>query len=133
VWVPVTAVPYYALYRRDLLRSGYRRGDILRIYALNLLLIPISLFGVFKSLRQAVTGQKTPFGRTPKTSDPTRVPRGYVVAEYVLLAQWLLGAGVQVLRGHAVPAPLALTNARVLALALCAPIGTPHIRRGSAR
>ena len=126
-WLPLTAVPYYALYTRDLLRSGYRRGDILRIYALNLLLIPISLFGVFKSLRQAVTGQKTPFGRTPKTSDPTRAPRGYVVAEYVLLAQWLLGASVEFLRGHPVHSALALTNAGFLAYALVALIGLPRL------
>jgi cellulose synthase/poly-beta-1,6-N-acetylglucosamine synthase-like glycosyltransferase/peptidoglycan/xylan/chitin deacetylase (PgdA/CDA1 family) len=124
-WLPLTAVPYYALYTRDLLRIGYRRGDVLRIYALNLLLIPISLCGVFKSLRQAVTGQKTPFGRTPKTSDPTRAPRGYVVAEYVLLAQWLLGASVEFLRGHPVHAALALTNAGLLAYTLVALVELP--------
>jgi len=129
VWLPLTAVPYYALYTRDLLRNGYRRGDVVRIYALNLLLIPISLSGVFKSLRQAVTGQKTPFGRTPKTSDPTRMPRGYVVAEYVLLAQWLLGASVEFLRGHSVHAALALTNAGFLAYAFVALVGLPRAGR----
>ena len=126
-WLPLTAVPYYALYTRDLLRSGYRGGDVLRVYALNLLLIPISLSGVFKSLRQTVTGQKTPFGRTPKTSDPTRAPRGYVLAEYVLLAQWLLGASVEFLRGHSVHAALALTNAGFLAYACVALIGWPGL------
>jgi cellulose synthase/poly-beta-1,6-N-acetylglucosamine synthase-like glycosyltransferase/peptidoglycan/xylan/chitin deacetylase (PgdA/CDA1 family) len=126
-WLPLTAVPYYVLYTRDLLRTGYRRGDVLRVYALNLLLIPISLCGVFKSLRQAVTGQKTPFGRTPKSSDPTRAPRGYVVAEYVLLAQWLLGASVEFLRGHSVHAALALTNAAFLTYAFVALIGLPGL------
>ena len=126
-WLPLTAIPYYTLYTRDLLRSGYHRGDILRVYALNLLLIPVSLCGVFKSLRQAVTGQKTPFGRTPKTSDPTRAPRGYVFAEYVLLAQWLLGASVEFLRGHPVHAALALTNAAFLAYAFVALISLPGL------
>src|SRR3989442_1216768 len=81
LWLPMTAVPYYVLYTRDLLQSGYRASDVLRVYALNLLLIPIHLSGALKSLHQAWTGRKTAFGRTPKTRGVTRVPRAYLVAE----------------------------------------------------
>src|SRR5437667_11920720 len=99
LWLPLTAVPYYALYMRDLLQSGYRASDVLRVYALNLLLIPIHLSGALKSLHQAWTGRKTAFGRTPKTRGVTRVPTAYLVVEYVLLAQWLLGSVVELVHG----------------------------------
>jgi cellulose synthase/poly-beta-1,6-N-acetylglucosamine synthase-like glycosyltransferase len=127
LWLPLTAVPYYALYTRDLLQSGYRAGDVLRVYALNLMLIPINLSGSFQSLRQAWTGRKTAFGRTPKTQSRTRVPRAYLVAEYVLLAQWLLGAVVELLQGHSLHAALAFANAAFLAYAIASFIGLPKI------
>lgn len=65
-WLPLTALPYFALYGRDMVLLGYKWWDLLRVYALNLLLIPVNLGGVVKSLQQAVTGRQTPFGRTPK-------------------------------------------------------------------
>jgi cellulose synthase/poly-beta-1,6-N-acetylglucosamine synthase-like glycosyltransferase len=128
LWLPLTAVPYYALYTRDLLQSGYRAGDVLRVYALNLMLIPINLSGVFKSLRQACTGRRSAFGRTPKTKARTRAPRGYLGAEYVLLAQWLLGAVVEVLQGRPLHAVLVVVNAGFLAYAIVSFIGLPEIR-----
>jgi cellulose synthase/poly-beta-1,6-N-acetylglucosamine synthase-like glycosyltransferase len=128
LWLPLTAVPYYALYIRDLLQSGYRAGDVLRVYALNLMLIPVNLSGAFTSLRQAWTGRKAAFGRTPKTPGCTRAPRGYLVAEYVLLAQWLLGAAVEVLQGRVLHAVLALANAGFLAYAIGVFIGFPGLR-----
>jgi len=53
-------------YGRDLVRIGYRLRDLVRVYALNLLLIPVNLGGVFKSIQQGITRRKIPFGRTPK-------------------------------------------------------------------
>jgi cellulose synthase (UDP-forming) len=128
LWLPLTAVPYYALYTRDLLQSGYRASDVLRVYALNLLLIPVHLSGAFRSLYQAWTGRKTAFGRTPKTRGVTRVPRAYWVAEYVLLAQWLLGTLVEILQGRPLQAVLVLVNAGFLAYAIVTFIGLPDVR-----
>ncbi|PYM29686.1 MAG: glycosyl transferase [Candidatus Rokuibacteriota bacterium] len=127
LWLPLTAVPYYALYTRDLLASGYRASDVLRVYALNLMLIPINLAGAFKSLHQAWTGRRTAFGRTPKTQGRTRAPRAYVMAEYVLLAQWLLGGAVELVQGHRLHAVLALMNAAFLAYAIVVFIGVPDV------
>src|SRR5256885_1060029 len=81
-WLPLSAAPYFFLYARDLVRTGYRYADLLRVYALNLMLIPVNLGGVLKSLEQALTGRKTPFGRTPKVSGRTAAPALYVLAEY---------------------------------------------------
>jgi cellulose synthase/poly-beta-1,6-N-acetylglucosamine synthase-like glycosyltransferase len=73
LWMPLTAFPYFALYARDLRSAGYRPiRDLMRIYALNLLLIPIHLRGALSSVAQAVTGKKIPFQRTPKVSGRTR-------------------------------------------------------------
>jgi cellulose synthase/poly-beta-1,6-N-acetylglucosamine synthase-like glycosyltransferase len=84
LWLPLTAIPFFLLNARDLRYSGYRARDMLRIYALNLLLLPVNLGGVMKSLEQAVTGKRIPFGRTPKVSGRTGVPTLYVAAAYAL-------------------------------------------------
>jgi len=90
-WLPVAAVPYFVLYARDLHLAGYSYTDVVRVYALNLLLIPVNLAGVLKSLHQGISGHKIPFGRTPKVEGRTRTPRRYLVAELVLLAYWSMG------------------------------------------
>jgi cellulose synthase/poly-beta-1,6-N-acetylglucosamine synthase-like glycosyltransferase len=78
-WLPLTTLPYFLLYGLDMKRLGYKWFDLLRVYALNLILIPVNLGGVFKSLQQAVTGRKTPFGRTPKVKSRTAAPPLYVL------------------------------------------------------
>ncbi len=92
VWLPATALPYFLLYGRDLVRIGYRWRDLASVYALNFLLIPINLGGVFKSFEQTVTHKKTPFGRTPKVLNRTAAPVRYLLAEYGMLIWWSLGA-----------------------------------------
>lgn len=72
-WMPLAALPYFALYARDLQQTGYRPfRDLLRVYALNLLLIPVHLIGALTSVRQAALGMKIPFKRTPKIAGRTR-------------------------------------------------------------
>jgi len=73
-WLPLTALPYFFLYARDLRHVGYRKRDVVGVYALNLALVPINLAGVAKSIQQAITRKKVPFARTPKVSGRTRVP-----------------------------------------------------------
>jgi cellulose synthase (UDP-forming) len=59
------------LYGRDLTQCGYRWTDLARVYALNLLLLPVNLAGVILSLWQILTGRKAAFGRTPKIEGRT--------------------------------------------------------------
>jgi len=118
LWLPLTALPYYVLYMRDLQRIGYRASDVVRVYALNLMLIPVNLAGVFTSLHQAWTGRKGTFGRTPKIKGRTEAPRRYVLAEYGLVAQWLLGAIMELLDHHHLHAAFALANALFLSYAI---------------
>lgn len=92
-WLPLTAVPYFYLYGRDLVSLKYRWSDLLRVYALNLMLIPVNLGGVFKSISQGISGHQIPFGRTPKVDGRTSVPGVYALA-VLALAAWCVGATI---------------------------------------
>ena len=63
----------------------YDRSMVFKVYALNLLLIPVNIAGVLKSIQQGITGGKIPFGRTPKVNDRTRSERKYIFFEYLIL------------------------------------------------
>ena len=134
VWLPLTAVPYYLLYARDLRLAGYRVGDALRVYALNLVLIPVNLVGVMGSLYQAALGTKAPFGRTPKVRDRTPVPAVYLVALLGIGLQWLVRALSDVLESRPLHAVLAVMNLGFLLYGLLTFIGLQNsvgdLRRG---
>lgn len=123
LWLPLTAIPYFVLYGRDLRYSGYRLRDFVSVYALNLLLIPVNTGGVLKSIQQAATGKRIPFGRTPKVSDRTAVPALYIAAEYGLLLWWLVGLGRDISAQRWASAAFCLFNAALLAFAIVRFIG----------
>ncbi len=79
------ALPYFLAMGSDLRATGYRFSDIFRIYGFNLILLPVNLAGVLKSLQQAITGKKIPFARTPKVKDRTAAPALYVIAPYLIV------------------------------------------------
>jgi cellulose synthase/poly-beta-1,6-N-acetylglucosamine synthase-like glycosyltransferase len=86
----LAALPYFLAMGSDLRDCGHRFSDILRIYGFNLVLLPVNLAGVLKSLQQAVTGDKIPFARTPKVKDRTAAPAIYVLTPYAIVAFSLL-------------------------------------------
>jgi cellulose synthase/poly-beta-1,6-N-acetylglucosamine synthase-like glycosyltransferase len=81
-WMAALGIPYVLLFARDLGLAGHRARHVVDVAALNLVLLPVNLGGVAKSLQQAVLGRKTPFGRTPKTSGRTPAPALYVLGVY---------------------------------------------------
>ena len=85
-WVFLAAIPYFVMMAVDLRYSGYRGSDIFRIYGFNLVLLPINLAGVLKSIQQALTGEKIPFARTPKVSGRTAAPGFYVLVPILIVA-----------------------------------------------
>jgi len=90
-WVFLIAMVYFAFYMRDLSLNGYHRSDLIRVFSLNLLLVPINVGGMGLSIYQAVKGRKARFQRTPKIGGRTSVPPTYVIAEFTgLLALFLL-------------------------------------------
>jgi cellulose synthase (UDP-forming) len=94
MWLVLAAVPYYLIYARDLENCGYRWSDVFRMYSFNLLLIPVSIAGMLKSIRQAVTGQPSPFIRTPKVPGRTAAPMTYTLIT-VLAMPWMVYVAVE--------------------------------------
>ena len=125
-WLPLTALPYFCLYGRDLKLAGYRASDLVRVYALNLVLIPVNLGGVLKSLQQAWTGNKIPFGRTPKVSDRTVAAPVYVVTLYLLVSHWFIQAGIDFAAGVWVHGAFAAANAMLLLFGVAVFVGFRH-------
>jgi cellulose synthase/poly-beta-1,6-N-acetylglucosamine synthase-like glycosyltransferase len=123
LWLPLTALPYFLLYGRDLARAGYRMGDVVRVYALNMMLIPVHLGGVFKSLHQACTGKKTPFRRTPKRRNRTASPPLYVLAEYAILLLCGVSSLIDFACGRWIHGICALGNAGIFVYILTCFIG----------
>ncbi|MEJ1921871.1 glycosyltransferase family 2 protein [Microbacterium sp. KHB019] len=80
------ALPYFLAMSSDLHYSGYKRTDIFRIYGFNLILLPVNLAGVLKSLQQGMTGRKIPFARTPKVKDRTSSPLLYIISPVAIIA-----------------------------------------------
>ncbi len=99
-WLTLVAGPYYLVYGRELVRSGYDWADLARVYALTLLLVPVNLAGVLLSLRQAATGRKASFGRTPKVEDRTAVPPFYFGFNCLMFAIMIASAAYAVAAGR---------------------------------
>ena len=83
--VVLAAAPYFLAMASDLHRCGYKRTDVLRIYGFNLILLPVNLAGVAKSLQQAVSGKKIPFARTPKVDNRTATPMLFALSPLVII------------------------------------------------
>jgi hypothetical protein len=134
ILLPLAAAPYYYLYGRDLVRAGYRWTDLLRVYSLTLVLLPVNLAGVSLSLVQAATGKKASFGRTPKVENRTAVPAYYVAFNTLLFVIMVLSAIYSVATGHFARAIFPIINAGFYAYGITAFMGAgPTPGRASTR
>jgi peptidoglycan/LPS O-acetylase OafA/YrhL/cellulose synthase/poly-beta-1,6-N-acetylglucosamine synthase-like glycosyltransferase len=114
-WIAATALPYYALYARDLRGRRYRWVELPLVYALNLMLLPVNLAGVARSAQQMITGRKSAFGRTPKIEDRTPTPRVHLALQLALLAAVAIVAVRNALNGHYYLASFCLMNFALIA------------------
>lgn len=117
------ALPYFLAMASDLRSTGYKASDVLRIYGFNLILLPVNLAGVLKSLQQAVTGKKIPFARTPKVKDRTAAPVLYVIAPYLIVAFSLFTLWRDIVEHNWGNAAFAAFNAILATWAILAYIG----------
>ncbi|NHI20792.1 glycosyltransferase [Phycicoccus endophyticus] len=117
------ALPYFICMASDLKLCGHRRMDVFRIYGFNLVLLPVNLAGVLKSIQQAFTGQKIPFARTPKVRNRTAAPGLHVLVPYLIVVYSLVTAWRSSLHGNWGNLAFALFNAVLAAMAIQAYIG----------
>ncbi len=117
------AVPYFVATAVDLRRCGYRRRDVIGIYAFNLMLLPVNLAGTVSSLVQAIGGHKVDFARTPKVQGRTSAPMLFIVLPVVLLAWSCYTLARSVTEGNLAPAIFAAVNALALTYAVLAYVG----------
>jgi len=123
LWLPIAAAPYYVLYGRDLRNVGYQWRDLFRVYALNLLLVPVNLAGVLRSLQQAFTGKKAAFGRTPKVQSRTPTAPVHVLLQWGLLAYLVAAFVIDIIGGRYSHASFALINAAVCCYGIAVYLG----------
>ncbi|GAB3532183.1 glycosyltransferase family 2 protein [Arthrobacter tecti] len=119
----VAALPYFLAMGSDLRDCGHRFSDIFRIYGFNIVLLPVNLAGVLKSIQQAFTGEKIPFVRTPKVKDRTAAPALYVVVPFLIVAFSLFTVWRDVVSENWVNAGFAALNALLAFYAIRAYIG----------
>lgn len=122
-WLPAVAFPYFVLYGRDLRRMGYRFSDMLRVYALNMLLIPVNLSGVLRSIFQGLTGHRSAFGRTPKIHGRTVAAPTILLPVFGLLLGITAMAVTDAFYGRWLHGLFAAVNASFLAYGLLRFIG----------
>ena len=122
-YIGLAVIPYFIIYARDLVQTGYRISDVFRVSALSLLLVPVNLGGVFKSLQQILTGKRTPFGRTPKISDRTAVPLVYLAAVYGFTAYCMISFIMDIQAARWMHATFSIINGGILAYAIYRFIG----------
>lgn len=117
IFLPLVAVPYFVAYGLDLVLSGRPLRQIVPVYCLNLLLIPINLSGAIASLRQAITRRKVGFVRTPKVANRTSAPVGILFAVWSGGLLLLLSAGFDAWLGNTKHALFAMVNGMGLLIA----------------
>jgi hypothetical protein len=118
-----TALPYFLAMASDLRASGYKRADAIRVYGFNLLLLPVNVAGVVKSIGQAIGGEKIAFARTPKVKSRTAAAPLFILAPYLLLALSAFTTWRDVEHHRYVHGAYAGLNAAVCAYALVAFVG----------
>lgn len=121
--VLLAALPYFLAMASDLKYCGYKYSDVFRIYGFNLILLPVNLAGVVKSVEQSITGKKIPFARTPKVRNRTAAPLLYVVVPYAIVIFSVLTLWRDVNAGNWGNAVFAGVNAILAAAAIVSYIG----------
>jgi len=78
--VLLASAPYFLSMASDLRYCRYSYLDIIQIYGFNLILLPVNIAGVLKSMQQALTTKKIPFARTPKIKNRTQAELMFVLS-----------------------------------------------------
>ena len=121
--IVAAALPYFIAMAADFHRLGYKRTDVFRVYAFNLILLAVNLAGTLKSLQQAASKSKIAFARTPKVGHRTAAPALFVLAAYAIVAVSLYTLHNDVVTRNWSNATFALLNGVLTCYAIAAFIG----------
>jgi len=121
--LPLSMIPFFMLYARDLKNAGYKYSDAFRICAMTLMLFPVVTGGVFKQFQQMVSGKKIPFGRTPKITGRTAAPALYCLIEVLLAIAFFAMSAENIAKEQWSQATFCLLNAGLMIYALTYFIG----------
>ncbi len=111
----------------DLKYCRYSYSDIFLIYGFNLILLPVNLAGIFKSIQQALTTKKSAFARTPKVKNRTSAGLMFVVFPILIIAFSLFTLWRDYNAGNWGNAAFAAFNAIAAIWATIAYIGIPDL------
>lgn len=125
-WALIAALSFFAALATDLRRSGYRRRDVLGVYGLNLMLLPINTVGALKSIAQVIGGTAVVFARTPKVRTRTVAPFFYVVIPYAIIVWAFLTLAADIDRRNWWHASFAALNGVLALFAMIAYFGIWH-------
>ncbi|MBN1587524.1 MAG: polysaccharide deacetylase family protein [Candidatus Omnitrophica bacterium] len=121
--LPLAGLPYYVIYMRDMHLARHRLSDFFRAFAMNLLLAPVNMVGVLKSVEQMITGKQSPFMRTPKILGRTASPAPIALVELSLVVYCTLITVILGFRGEWGNAVVPCVHAFIFAYAIKAFIG----------
>lgn len=121
--IVLAALPYFLAMASDLRYCGYKRSDVFRIYGFNLILLPVNLAGVLKSIQQALTGKKIPFARTPKVKNRTIAPLLYIASPIAIITFSVFTGYRDILAENWANAAFAVFNASLATWAFVSYIG----------
>ncbi len=125
--VLLAAFPYFLAMANDLKYNGYSPWDIFSIYGFNLIMLPVNLAGVLKSIEQALSGKKIPFARTPKVKNRTRASILYLVVPLLIVGFSLFTVWRNILVANYPNAAFAAFNAIVSSWAIFSYIGIGNL------
>ncbi len=125
--VLLAAIPYFLSMASDLKYCGYKYSDVFRIYGFNLIMLPVNLAGVIKSVEQSLTGKKIPFARTPKVKDRTPSSLIYIIGPILIVAFSVFTVWRNVLISNWGNAAFAAFNAITASWAILAYIGVGNV------
>lgn len=116
--ISLAFLPMIVLFVRDMRNTGYGFSDALQCLGFNMILLPIATGGVLKQFQQMITGNKIPFGRTPKVSGRTAAPALYCLLELAMLAIFMLSVVSSAMSAEWTKFAVSAANAALFAVCL---------------
>jgi cellulose synthase/poly-beta-1,6-N-acetylglucosamine synthase-like glycosyltransferase len=122
-WLVPAALAYALMYARDLAYGGYRWSDALRVYALQLLLIPLHLGTALSVLHRTWTDRTPALPGADDGPERDATSPWYHLAVFGLVVFWFTGAAIDLTSRHWLHGVIGAVNAAFLLYAAAGYVG----------